>query len=183
MKRFREPVQALAEQLAGCLSGPIRSAAEVMAAQRIENGVPEGLARRSAVWRLLHTSFDVVELAERDGVEPVVVAEAYWAVFDRLELMWLWDGIGALPRADRWQTQARGALRDDMLTVLAALAGSIIEHPDATVDGWMASNERSLQRAIVQLTEIRRTDSFDITNLSVAIRQLRNLALTSVRRA
>jgi glutamate dehydrogenase len=183
VKRFREPVQALAEQLAGCLRGPMRSAAEAMAAQRVENGVPEGLARRSAVWRLLHTSFDVVELAERDGVEPVVVAEAYWAVFDRLELMWLWDGIGALPRADRWQTQARGALRDDMLTVLAALAGSIIEHPDATVDGWMASNERSLQRAIVQLTEIRRTDSFDITNLSVAIRQLRNLALTSVRSA
>ena len=28
-------------------------------------------------------------------------------VFDRLDLMWLWDGIGALPRADRWQTQAR----------------------------------------------------------------------------
>ncbi len=179
--RFRKPVLALADQLAGCLRGPMRAAAESMAAHRIEVGAPPELAERSAVWRLLHTSFDVVELAERDQVEPVAVAEAYWAVFDRLELLWLWDGIGALPRSDRWQTQARGALRDDLLTVLAGLAGNVIEHSDGTVDSWLAANERSVERAMTQLTEIRRADSFHITNLSVALRQLRNLATTSVR--
>jgi glutamate dehydrogenase len=40
-----------------------------------------------------------------------------------------------------------------------------------------------VQRALAQLTEIRLADSFDITNMSVALRQLRNLALTSVRTA
>ena len=45
----------------------------------------------------------------------------HWELFDRLDLTWLWDGIGALPRADRWQTQARSALRDDLLTALAEL--------------------------------------------------------------
>ena len=159
----------------------MRAAAESMATHRIEVGVPPELAERSAVWRLLHTTFDVVELAERDQVESLAAAEAYWTVFDRLELMWLWDGIGALPRGDRWQTQARGALRDDLLTVLAELAGNVIEHSDGTVDGWLAANERSVERATTQLTEIRRADSFDITNLSVALRQLRNLATTSVR--
>jgi len=38
-----------------------------------------------------------------------------------------------------------------------------------------------VQRAMAQLTEIRRADAFDITNLSVALRQLRNLALASDR--
>ena len=181
VRRFRDPVRLLASQLAGCLRGPMGDAAEVLTAERLEQGVPAELAERSAVWRLLHTTFDVVELADRDGVEPVAVAEVYWAVFERLELMWLWDGIGALPRSDRWQTQARGALRDDLLTVLAGLAGNVIEHGDGTVEGWINSNDRSVQRAVAQLTEIRRADSFDITNLSVALRQLRNLALTSVR--
>jgi glutamate dehydrogenase len=95
--------------------------------------------------------------------------------------MWLWDGIGALPRSDRWQTQARGSLRDDLLSALAELTENVLESPEGTVDRWWSANERTVQRAVAQLTEIRRTDSFDITNLSVALRQLRNLALTSVR--
>ena len=100
-------------------------------------------------------------------------------MFARLELLWLWNGIGALPRSDRWQTQARSALRDEILTALVGLAGNVLEH--GSVNGWITSNERSVGRAEAMLTEIRRVDSFDITNLSVALRQLRNLVATSVR--
>ena len=152
-----------------------------MTARRIAQGVPEGLAARSAVWRLLHTTFDVIELAERVGVSAQDACASYWGLFDRLELMWLWDGIGALPRSDRWQTQARGSLRDDLLSALAELTENVLASPERTVDRWWAANQRSVQRAMAQLTEIRRADAFDITNLSVALRQLRNLALASDR--
>jgi glutamate dehydrogenase len=91
----------------------------------------------------------------------------------------LWDGIGALPRSDRWQTQARSALRDDLLAMMIALTSNVME--DASLEAWLNSNERSVARTIQQLTQIRRADAFDITNLSVALRQLRNLAQTSVR--
>jgi glutamate dehydrogenase len=90
--------------------------------------------------------------------------------------MWLWDGIGALPRSDRWQSQARGALRDDLLAVLDRLTGSVLGHPQRAVNDWMARNERSVGRALGLLTEIRRADSYSITNLSVALRTLHNLA-------
>ena len=43
----------------------------------------------------------------------------------------------------------------------------------------MAANERSVGRVGAMFTEIRRAESFDLTTLSVALRQLRNLALTS----
>ena len=102
-------------------------------------------------------------------------------MFDRLELLWLWDAIGALPRADRWQTQAAGALRDDLLMALAGLTASVLDHPDRSVAAWVAANGRSFDRAAAMLTQIRRTDTFNITNLSVALRQLRNLSVTSVR--
>ena len=102
-------------------------------------------------------------------------------MFDRLDLMWLWDGIGALPRSDRWQTQARSALRDDLLTALAELTATVLDSAGGTVDGWLAANERSVSRAQAMFTEIRRAETFDMTNLSVALRQLRNLALTAAR--
>jgi glutamate dehydrogenase len=181
--RFEGPVQDLQHQLFDCLSGPMLGAASGLVADRTAQGVPADLASRSAVWRLLHTAFDVIELADREGVEPAAAASTYWQVFDRLELMWLWDGIGALPRSDRWQTQARGALRDDLLTVLAELAGNVLEHGSGSVDAWIEANDRSMQRAGLMLTDIRRADSFNVTNLSVALRQLRNLALTSIRDA
>ena len=107
---------------------------------------------------------------------PLEASRLYWEVFDRLELMWLWDGIGALPRSDRWQTQARGALRDDLLAVLTRLTSSVLEHPEREVEAWAASNERPVARASGLLTEIRRADSYSITNLSVALRTLHNLA-------
>jgi glutamate dehydrogenase len=179
--RFREPVQAFATGLADCMRGALRDAVDAMTAHRIAQGVPAGLAGRSATWRLLHTTFDVIELAERVGVPPHDACVSYWGLFDRLELMWLWDGIGALPRSDRWQTQARGSLRDDLLSALSELTENVLDSPERTVDRWWSANQRSVQRAMAQLTEIRRADAFDITNLSVGLRQLRNLALASDR--
>ena len=72
--------------------------------------------------------------------------------------MWLWDGIGALPRSDRWQTQARGSLRDDLLSALSELTENVLDSPERTVDRWWSANQRSVQRAMAQLTEIRRAD-------------------------
>ena len=179
IERFRDPIRELATDFVSCLKGPMRSAVTKMTRTRRGQGFGDHLAERSAVWRLLHTTFDMIELAERSSVRPAQAATAYWSVFDRLELMWLWDGIGALSRADRWQTQARGSLRDDLMSALAELAENALEH--GSVDAWLTANERSVQRTVGLLTEIRRGDHLDITNLSVALRQLRNLALTSVR--
>ena len=180
---FTEPFRELAQQLAACVTGSLRQAMTELTEARHAAGVPLDLAERASVWRLLHTTFDMIEVADRAGVPPLVAASAYWAVFDRLELLWLWDEIGYLPRADRWQTQARGALRDDLLTILAELTSSVLDAGDGSVDGWLSANDRAVQRTVGMLTEVRRADHFDFTNLSVALRQLRNLAQTSIRGA
>jgi glutamate dehydrogenase len=101
-----------------------------------------------------------------------------WELFAALDLMWLWEGIGSLPRSDRWQTQARSALRDDLLSTLAELTRACVSS-GGSVEGWRSINARPVGRVGAMLTEIRRAESFDLTTLSVALRQLRNLALTS----
>ena len=128
----------------------------------------------------MHAGFDLIEIANREGVRVADVATVYWRVFDRLDLMWLWDAIGYLPRSDRWQTQARSALRDDLMSVLAELAGTVMRRSGGSTDSWIAVNERPISRALEMFAEIRRAEVFDLTNLSVALRQLRNLGLTSV---
>ena len=75
----------------------------------------------------------------------------------------------------------RGALRDDLMTTLAELASSVLHGGEGTVESWVAANDRAVHRVTALLTQVRRADSFDLTNLSVALRQLRNLALTARR--
>lgn len=179
VQRFGEPVRAVAAGLHDCLRGPMLVESDRLAEVRRELSVPSEFAAVSANWRLLHTVFDVIELADRVDVPPLTACATYWEVFDRLDLTWLWDAVGTLPRSDRWQTQARGALRDDLMTTLAELTASVLNGGSGTVSPWIAANERAVQRVAALLTQVRRADSFDVTNLSVALRQLRNLAQTS----
>ena len=180
--QFQAPMARLADGLDDVLAGSMRASVFAAEASRLASGVPERLAQRAALWPLLHTAFDVIELAERTGNDPIEVGQRYWQVFDILELGWLWNGIGTLPRSDRWQTQARSAVRDDLLAVLADLTADTLNANNmhtGTVQAWQAANERAIARMMAMFAEIRRADRFDITTLSVALRQLRNLALTA----
>ncbi|MDO8392231.1 MAG: NAD-glutamate dehydrogenase [Actinomycetota bacterium] len=171
---YRDGIQGLV-RLEGTLRGKLRDAAFALEAGRLAAGVPEGLAQRSVQWRLLHTAFDMVDLATRAGRPTSDVATAYWHVFDELDLLWLWEAVGGLPRSTRWQTQARSALRDDLVAALADLADDVLLA--GGVPPWQSANERLVARTMAMFTDLRRVDTHDLTTLSVAVRQLRNLAL------
>ena len=180
--QFQPGIAALARQLEPVLVGRMADLVQSVEASRLTAGVPEDLAERAGVWPLLHTGFDLVEVAGAHGRNVAEVAAVEWTIFDRLDLMWLWDGIGDLPRSDRWETQARSAVRDDLLTALTELTRTVIESAGGSVDRWVQANDRSVARVLTMFTEIRRGESYDLTTLSVALRQLRNLALTSITR-
>ena len=180
--QFRPGLTTLARSLEPVLVGRMSEVVQSLEASRLTAGVPEDLAERAGVWPLLHTGFDLVELAAACGMDIASVATVEWSIFDELDMYWLWDGIGTLPRSDRWQTQARSAVRDDMLTALVELTETVIGTAGGSVEQWLGANERSVARAQAMLTEIRRAERYDLTTLSVALRQLRNLALTSVTR-
>jgi glutamate dehydrogenase len=179
-ERFQPGISELANSLDDVVSGRVAAAIEAAREKRIDAGVPPDLAARAARWPWLHTGFDIVELAANESSTVLETAAAYWTVFEAFDLGWLWDGVGALPRSDRWQSQARGALRDDLMTVLADLTRSVMRVAGGSPAAWIGANERAVGRTIAMHTEIRRAESFDLTTLSVALRQLRNLTMTAV---
>jgi glutamate dehydrogenase len=180
VETFTAGLAFLCESLDDVTTGRVRADITALRAQRIAAGVPVDLAARSARWPWMHTGFDIVELAHSEACNVADAATAYWAVFEAFELGWLWDGVSALPRSDRWQEQARSALRDDLLTVTADLTRNVMRAAEGSPSAWIAANERAVGRAIAMHTEIRRAESFDLTTLSVALRQLRNLTLLAV---
>jgi glutamate dehydrogenase len=180
---FSAGLAFLAASLDDVVSGRVAGDVVAVREARVAAGVPVDLAEHSARWPWLHTGFDIVEIAHTESRNVADAATAYWATFDAFELGWLWDGVSNLPRSDRWQEQARSALRHDLMTVLADLTRLVMRSAGGSPAAWIEANERAVGRALAMHTEIRRAESFDLTTLSVAIRQLRNLTIMAVAAA
>jgi glutamate dehydrogenase len=180
VESFAAGMAFLGASLDTVVTGKVKHDIDNLRTKRIRAGVPAELAARSARWPWIHTGFDIIELAHAESRNVADVARTYWSVFDAFDLRWLWNGVGALPRSDRWQDQARSAIRDDLMTVLAALTRNVMRTADGSPKAWIAANERAVGRSMAMHREIRRAESYDLTTLSVALRQLRNLTLTAV---
>jgi glutamate dehydrogenase len=182
---FRPGVTNLAAALPDVISPGFATAMTEAVDAATAAGVPADLAARAARWPYLHTAFDIVEVAQARGRTPEDTASVYWGLFDVLDLSWFWDRIGLLPRNNRWQNHARAALRDDFLNELRALADEALRAGDMftpvadVIERWATANERATARLTAVLAEIRSGGVFDLTTLSVALRQLRNLVQAS----
>jgi glutamate dehydrogenase len=147
-------------------------------------GVPENLAERVAGMVPAYSACDIVETAASVGRSVEETAEVYFDLADRLQIARLRDRITALPRDDRWNTMARGALRDDLYTAHAALARDVLlvtdsGSPEQRMIAWERRNASAVDRARQTLTEIWQSDRFTVATLSVAVRAVRTLVAAS----
>ncbi|MFI0542031.1 NAD-glutamate dehydrogenase [Streptomyces sp. WSLK1-3] len=144
-------------------------------------GVPDELATRVAGFSSAFPTLDIVSVADRMGKDPMDVAEVYYDLADRLHITQLMDRIIELPRADRWQSMARASIREDLYAAHAALTADVLavgngtSTPEERFTAWEEKNAPILSRARTTLEEIRSSDSFDLANLSVAMRTMRTL--------
>ncbi|WP_405992925.1 NAD-glutamate dehydrogenase [Streptomyces sp. NBC_00986] len=147
-------------------------------------GVPAELATRVAGFSSAFPALDIVSVADRTGKDPMDVAEVYYDLADRLHITQLMDRIIELPRADRWQSMARASIREDLYAAHAALTADILaagngtSTPEQRFVSWQEKNAAILGRARTTLDEIQGSETFDLANLSVAMRTMRTLLRT-----
>ncbi|RNG27171.1 NAD-glutamate dehydrogenase [Streptomyces botrytidirepellens] len=181
---FAERVAAVRAQLPKLLRG-----GDIEWYQRIHDeltaaGVPDDLATRVAGFSSAFPTLDIVAIADRTGKDPLAVAEVYYDLADRLSISQLMDRIIELPRADRWQSMARVSIREDLYAAQAALTSDVLSvgnggsTPEQRFKAWEQKNAAILQRARTTLDEIQSSETFDLANLSVAMRTMRTLLRT-----
>ena len=179
--RFREPVADVVTRLTDLVIGADAAAIAAEADRLRADGVPAELARRVATFPTAIGALVIADIAAARGAEVDVVGSVFFAVADRLRIDWLRDRIAALPRADRWQTEARAALRDDvadlqrLLTEGVLATTDIAAPPPARVDEWVAAHTDEIARYRSVLSEIEAGGVFDLATLGAARRELREL--------
>ncbi|MFB8760096.1 NAD-glutamate dehydrogenase [Streptomyces nigra] len=178
---FSDRVEQVWSQLSKLLRGADLDWYQQIHDELTDAGVPVELAQRVAGFSSAFPTLDIVSVADRMGKDPMDVAEVYYDLGDRLHISQLMDRIIELPRSDRWQSMARASIREDLYAAHAALTSDVLAVGDGTAtpeqrfEAWERKNAAILSRARTTLEEIRGSDSFDLANLSVAMRTMRTL--------
>ncbi|MFC4562078.1 NAD-glutamate dehydrogenase [Nocardiopsis mangrovi] len=178
---FADGVAGIVPQLPDLLQGRDLSAFGDRRHRFVGSGVPDELAERVAGMVPAYTTFDLVEVAHRTDRPLREVAEVYFDLADQLQISRLRERIIALPRADRWETMARSAIRDDLYEAHADLTANVLvsgdsgESPDDLRTHWVEQNKVAVERSSQTMSEIWETERFDLATLSVALRSIRSL--------
>ncbi|MEU5387790.1 NAD-glutamate dehydrogenase [Kitasatospora cineracea] len=144
-------------------------------------GVPDELATRIAGLSSAFPTLDIVGVADRSDTDVMEVAELYYDLGDRLQISHLLDRVIDLPRTDRWSSMARAAIREDLFAAHSALTADVLaagpagSSPEERYTAWAALNGTLLSRARTTLDDIRGSDNYELSSLSVAMRVIRTL--------
>ena len=179
--RFGPGVQALAGKVPALVVGADRETLERAAADLAADGAPAGLAREVAALNAMFSGLDIVEIAGSANGDVETVGSIYFLLADRLRLDWLRDEIVGLPRDDRWHTMARATLRADLYDQHRALTADVVRttsevQPSTLIDQWLAVHRPAVDRYLQTIADINASDTVDLAIVSVALRELRDLA-------
>jgi len=179
--QFAGPVLATMAQLPDLMTGRELESFLERQAMYERRGVPEELARRTAVLDPAYMLLGLVEVAQRENLAPEDVARVHFALGERLGLPVLLQRIVALPREDKWQTMARAALRDDLHAVHTALTAQVLrstgsdQAAPARIAAWEEGEEELVRRAAETLDQLCAGDEADLARMSVGLRAVRGL--------
>ena len=181
--RFAEVVAGLGPKVPGLLKGDERERLERRSAEFEESGVPADLATRAAGLLDRYSLLDIVDIAADTGNLPTSVAPLYYLTSESFGIDTMLTKVTRLPREDRWDALARGALRDDLYAVLESMTRAVLDANGGSADGepaaafevWASANADVMQRAQTSLAGIQRLESPNIAALSVALRTLRSV--------
>jgi glutamate dehydrogenase len=153
---------------------------EQIAERLIAEGVPEPLARRTAFQGELVHAPDIIAVSHATGRAPLEVARGFFLLGERLQLDWLENQLEALPAGTRWQRWARQSMEDDLFSLRRSLCERALELAggapiDEAIDGFLASHEEAVARLQRFLRSLGIEGVTDLSQLTVALRQVRAL--------
>ena len=172
---------AIPDLLVGRRAGPPRPA---NADELVAVGAPRDLAIEASGLLDAYGLLDCVEVALTTDSPILETARLYFALSERYEVDRLLTHITALPRADRWSSLARAALRSDLYSALEGMTRRVLASTPPDPDPMVRDRPRGSSRSPrgwpgprATLDEIAAQDTFDLATLSVALRTIRTLGV------
>ena len=181
IERFRPVVTELMPRIPELLQGSEHDRWSHNVEKFTAPGVSPEFATQAASVLDGYSLLMIAEQSQRTGTSAADVAEIYYALSERLGVDQMLEAVSGLPREDRWDALARGAVRDDLYGVLesfvaAVLASTSKEHSAADrLQAWVEANAEAVERAGRGLQGLLELEKPGLAPLSVALRTLRSV--------
>ena len=179
---FAPRIEALSKQFDSLVEGPVRAQWESKYNDYVGSGVPENIARSIAATGHFYTMLGIIEAADATGQPTERVAHVFFALGSELQLPWFGQLVTNLSVENHWQALARESYRDDLdwqvrtMTVSALQMGGTELTVEEIVSVWLERNMLLVQRWRAMLLDLKSTGIGDYPMVSVAMRELTDLA-------
>ncbi len=153
INRFAKKVATLTPRMSEWLRGDDKTIVEKETAEFVKQGASEDMGYMVATGLYRYSLLDVIDVADIEDRDPAEVADTYFALMDRLGTDGLLTAVSELPRADRWHSLARLAIRDDIYSSLRSLCFDVLAvgEPDETgeekIAEWEHTSASRVERA------------------------------------
>ncbi len=146
----------------------------------IKNKYPKKLAERIANIEYSFAALDIVEIAKETNTTVAKSAVAFFALGEKLNLLWLRDMIEKLVVIGPWHAHARGVLRDELFEHHNSLTQIVIKqypkkNTEEIVTKWVVDNKDKVKSIRQMLQQMRSEKNSDYATVMVAIRSINNL--------
>ena len=189
MERFKEGIKQISKSLPDFLTGSSKESYEARYSDLVSEGVPAELASTVAGGSHLYAALGIIEAHQEGDGQLESVARIYYLLGNRLDLTWFGYQINTLTPLTHWQALAREAFREDLDWQQRALTVGLLKLKDKSqtieerVDSWMKQHSDLVDRWKQMLTEFKASEDAEFSMYSVALRELLDLAQSTVHSA
>lgn len=179
---FREKIEAIESNLPKLMGSEEKRFYQQSRRKLKQAGVPDELATKMANTNALYGMLNVIAAADETGADITKAAKCYYAVLQRLHLVWFRRQIDAYPVYNRWTVLARAGYKADLDWKQKALTIGILtmEEQDKSIkqrlDAWHDKYQWLIRRWETMLQDIQRAKPVEFPMLAVAMQELRELA-------
>ncbi|OGT47023.1 MAG: NAD-glutamate dehydrogenase [Gammaproteobacteria bacterium RIFCSPHIGHO2_12_FULL_41_15] len=184
---FAKPVESVYKQFSRLLIGNDKKRVVAKLESLLAHNVPIELAKKIAHSSPMYHALNIVQSSLEQGISIQTVAKVYFILEDRLDLLWFRSLITEYPVDSRWTVLAKASAKVDLDWIQRSLTTSVMAfHPDARtigkrIEAWFLTHENLISRWQEVARNLRGIETKEFAILSVAIKELMDLAQTSAQ--
>jgi glutamate dehydrogenase len=189
IKHFAAHMPKVLKMIPELLQGEEKQSFETKRQDLMDAKVPEAIAADIAATRFYYAALNIIEAATVHQANLHDVAIIHFTLGNTLGLVWFNEYINTYPVDNQWAIVARASFKDDLdwqhrvLTVSVLTFKAKVKNVEERIALWFELNKDSVERWRAILADLRSTSALEFTMLSVAMRELVDLAQASLNLA
>lgn len=177
---FTKLADQLYKSLPKLLTGSDKAHYEDRCEYYMNAGVPAEIAYKVASTDAIYHALNIVDASLTNKVDFLRVAQTYFAVVDRLDLLWFRNLIDTYPNDTHWMILAKSAYKGDLDWIQRELTLSVFvleasSKGEVSLNDWVALHKPTIERWEALVLRLKGVESREFAMLSVAIRELSDI--------